>query len=117
MSSRAPVVVGLVLGMALAAMEATVVSTVMPTVVADLGGLDLYGWVGAAYLLSATVTTPVFGKLADQWGRRRLTTTSWEPFRNFRRRRLGLRRRRGPALSSPATWSLRGQWRCRRSRA
>ncbi|MCC6215764.1 MAG: MFS transporter [Polyangiaceae bacterium] len=72
MPRRAPIVVGLVLGMALAALEATVVSTVMPTVVAELGGLELYGWVGAAYLLAATVTTPVFGKLADQWGRRPL---------------------------------------------
>ncbi len=54
----------------MAAMEATVVATAMPTVVTDLGGLDLYGWVGAIYLLASTVTMPLFGKLADQRGRK-----------------------------------------------
>lgn len=53
-----------------AALEATVVATAMPSVVADLGGIELYGWVGAVYLLTSTVTMPVFGKLADQRGRK-----------------------------------------------
>ena len=54
----------------MAALEATVVSTAMPTVVNDLGGLSLYGWVGASYLLASTVSVPVFGKLADLRGRK-----------------------------------------------
>ncbi|HKQ68199.1 MAG TPA: MDR family MFS transporter, partial [Polyangiaceae bacterium] len=53
-----------------AAMEATVVATAMPTVIADLGGLLLYGWVGAAYLLASTVSVPIYGKLADRRGRK-----------------------------------------------
>jgi len=56
--------------MFLSAMEATVVATAMPTVIAELGGLALYGWVGAAYLLASTVTVPLYGKLADRSGRK-----------------------------------------------
>lgn len=56
--------------MALSAVEATVVSTAMPTVIADLGGVDLYGWVAAAYFLTVTVATPIYGKLADSLGRK-----------------------------------------------
>ena len=54
----------------MAAMEATVIGTAMPTVVSDLGGLELYGWVGAIYMLSSTVTMPMYGKLADVLGRK-----------------------------------------------
>jgi EmrB/QacA subfamily drug resistance transporter len=57
-------------GMFMAAMEATVVATAMPTVVTDLGGIQLYGWVGAAYMLAGTVTIPIYGKLADLVGRK-----------------------------------------------
>jgi len=56
----------------MAAMEATVVATAMPTVVAELGGLELYGWVGAVYLLGSTVTMPIYGKLSDLYGRKPL---------------------------------------------
>ena len=58
--------------MFMAAMEATVVATAMPTVVADLGGIELYGWVGAVYMLASTVTIPLYGKLADVYGRKPL---------------------------------------------
>src|SRR5512142_877247 len=51
-------------------MEMTVVSTAMPTVVAELGGLPLYAWAFAAYLLANTVTVPIWGKLADLKGRK-----------------------------------------------
>ncbi len=54
----------------LAAAESTVIATAMPSVVADLGGLELYGWVGAMYMLAMTVTIPIWGKLADLWGRK-----------------------------------------------
>ena len=56
--------------MAMAALEATVVATAMPTVVSELGGYEHYGWVGAAYLLASTITVPLYGKLADQLGRK-----------------------------------------------
>ena len=60
----------ILLAMFMAAMEATVVGTAMPTVIADLGGIALYGWVGASYLLASTVTVPLYGKLADLYGRK-----------------------------------------------
>ena len=54
------------------AIEATIVSTAMPQIVAQLGGLPLYSWVFAAFLLTQTATTVVFGKLADLAGRKRV---------------------------------------------
>jgi EmrB/QacA subfamily drug resistance transporter len=66
------VTAGIMLGMFLAALEATVVGTAMPTVIASLGGLDRYSWVFSAYLLTATVTVPVWGRLSDLYGRRPL---------------------------------------------
>jgi EmrB/QacA subfamily drug resistance transporter len=64
------VTAGVMLGMFLAALEATVVGTAMPTVIASLGGLDRYSWVFSAYLLTSTVTVPVWGRLSDLYGRR-----------------------------------------------
>ncbi len=69
-SNRPVVVAALLLSMFMAAMEATVVATAMPTVIAELGGIRLYGWVGASYLLASTVTVPLYGKLADRRGRK-----------------------------------------------
>ncbi|MGD8279396.1 MAG: MDR family MFS transporter [Gemmatimonadota bacterium] len=66
----------LVLGMFLAALEATAVGTAMPTVVAELGGVSRYSWVFSAYLLTSTTTVPMFGKLADLYGRRRIYLVS-----------------------------------------
>jgi EmrB/QacA subfamily drug resistance transporter len=63
-------VAALLLGLFLAAMEMTVVSTAMPTAVGDLGGIHLYAWAFAAYMLTATVTVPIYGKLADLRGRK-----------------------------------------------
>jgi EmrB/QacA subfamily drug resistance transporter len=54
----------------MSALEATVVATAMPTVIAELGGIRLYGWVTAGYLLASTVSVPIFGKLADLRGRK-----------------------------------------------
>lgn len=68
--SRPLTVVAILLSMFLSAMEATVVSTAMPTVIAELHGIELYGWVGAIYMLATTVTIPLWGKLADVAGRR-----------------------------------------------
>lgn len=66
------VTAGVLTGTFLAALEATVVSTAMPTVIASLGGLSHYSWVFSAYLITATVTVPVWGKLSDLYGRRLL---------------------------------------------
>lgn len=57
-------------GMFLAAMDVTIVGTAMPTIVATLGGMPLYSWVFSAYMLTSTTTVPIFGKLADLYGRR-----------------------------------------------
>src|ERR671927_727554 len=67
---RWAVTVGVMTGMFLAALEATVVGTAMPTVIASLGGLSHYSWVFSAYLITSTVTVPVWGKLSDLYGRR-----------------------------------------------
>ncbi len=69
---RWAVTVGVMTGMFIAALEATVVSTAMPTVIASLGGLNHYSWVFSAYLVTSTVTVPVWGKLSDIYGRRLL---------------------------------------------
>ncbi len=72
MSSRRrwAVTVGVMTGMFIAALEATVVGTAMPTVIAAHGGLNHYSWVFSAYLITSTVTVPVWGKLSDLYGRR-----------------------------------------------
>ncbi|MEP6704023.1 MAG: MFS transporter, partial [Acidobacteriota bacterium] len=69
---RWAVTAGVMTGMFIAALEATVVGTAMPTVIASLGGLNHYSWVFSAYLVTSTVTVPVWGKLSDLYGRRRL---------------------------------------------
>lgn len=72
LNRRRAITSGLLLGMGLAAMEATVVGTAMPTVVATLGGLAQYSWVFSAYLLTSTASVPIWGRLSDLYGRRRM---------------------------------------------
>jgi len=62
----------LMLGMALAALEATAVASAVPTAVAEMGGVEQISWVFSAYLLTSTTTVPLYGKLADLFGRRRI---------------------------------------------
>ncbi|MEO2195923.1 MAG: MDR family MFS transporter [bacterium] len=62
---------GVLGGSFLAAIETTVVAAAMPTVADQLGGLSLYSWVFSAYLLTSTVSIPLWGKLSDLYGRRR----------------------------------------------
>ena len=69
---RRAITAGLLLGMSLGALEATVVGTAMPTVISTLGGLAHYSWVFAAYLLTSTASVPIWGRLSDLYGRRRL---------------------------------------------
>src|SRR6266850_977981 len=61
---------GVMLSVFLAAMESTVVATAMPTVVASLGGVHIYSWVFSGFLLTSTVTMPLWGRLSDLFGRR-----------------------------------------------
>ena len=63
-------VIGLMLGMLLAMLDNLIVSTALPTIVGDLGGLSHLSWVVTAYALGAAVTTPVWGKLGDLYGRK-----------------------------------------------
>ena len=60
----------LMLAIALAALDALVVGTAMPTIVGSLGGLSLYSWLVSAYLLTSTATVPLYGRLADVYGRK-----------------------------------------------
>lgn len=56
----------------MAAVESTIVGTAMPTIVADLGGFQLFSWVFASYLLAQAASTPIYGRLADLYGRKRV---------------------------------------------
>ena len=69
-SRRGPVLVGLMLTMALAAMDTTIVSTAVPQIVESIGGFSIFSWLFSIYLLTQTVTIPVYGKLADLYGRK-----------------------------------------------
>ncbi|HEY2552592.1 MAG TPA: MFS transporter [Streptosporangiaceae bacterium] len=62
----------LMLAILLAALDQTIVSTALPTIVSDLGGLSHLSWVITAYLLATTASTPLWGKLGDQYGRKTL---------------------------------------------
>src|SRR5262245_52744225 len=64
------VLIAILLGTFLAAIDGTIVGTTMPTIVHDLNGLELYAWVVSAYLLTATTSVPIYGRLADMFGRK-----------------------------------------------
>jgi EmrB/QacA subfamily drug resistance transporter len=63
---------GLMLGMLLAALDQTIVATALPTIVGDLGGLEHLSWVVTGYLLASTASMPLWGKLGDLYGRKRM---------------------------------------------
>jgi EmrB/QacA subfamily drug resistance transporter len=64
------ILLGLLLGMFLAALDQTIVSTSMPRIANDLHGLNIQAWVTTAYLITSTITTPLYGKLSDIYGRK-----------------------------------------------
>jgi EmrB/QacA subfamily drug resistance transporter len=66
------VVIGIMLSLFLASMESTVIATAMPTIVGQLGGLEHYSWVFSAFMLTSTTSVPLYGKLSDIYGRRRI---------------------------------------------
>ena len=61
---------GLMLGILLAALDQTIVATAIRTIADDLDGLDQQAWATTAYLMTATISTPLYGKLSDLYGRR-----------------------------------------------
>lgn len=62
---------GVMAGLGLSALDGTIVNTALPTIVQNLGGLEYYAWIGTAYMLTSTASTPLFGKISDLYGRRR----------------------------------------------
>ncbi|OIJ14235.1 MFS transporter [Anaerobacillus alkalilacustris] len=69
------ITIALIIATFLAAIEVTVISTAMPVITRELGGIDLISWVFAIYLLTYAVMTPIFGKLADLFGRKKIFIT------------------------------------------
>src|SRR5260221_9570995 len=67
---------GLLLALSLAMPDQTIVSTALPRIVGDLGGVTHLSWVVTAYVLASTVTTPLYGKLGDLYGRKRWLVTA-----------------------------------------
>ncbi|MDI6716948.1 MAG: MDR family MFS transporter [Actinomycetota bacterium] len=64
------IMVGVVFGMLLGALDQTIVGTAMPRIVTELGGLDMLSWVFTAYMLGSTASIPIYGKLSDIYGRK-----------------------------------------------
>ena len=69
-SERGPVLIGIMLSTALVAIDATIIATAVPSIVASLGGFAEFPWLFSVYLLAQAVTVPVYGKLADVFGRK-----------------------------------------------
>jgi EmrB/QacA subfamily drug resistance transporter len=66
------IVTALMLAMLLAALDQTIVSTALPKIASDLHGLSKYSWVATAYLLTSAVSTPLYGKISDMFGRKKI---------------------------------------------
>jgi EmrB/QacA subfamily drug resistance transporter len=71
-SARRLVLAAVMMATFMAAMESSIVATAMPSIVAELGGFQLFSWAFAAYLLTQAVTIPIYGRLADLYGRKRV---------------------------------------------
>ncbi len=71
------VILALLLAMMVTAVEQLVVSPAMATIIANLKGFEIFPWVASAYLLAATVSTPIYGKLADLFGASRCSCSGW----------------------------------------
>ncbi|MEU8242638.1 MDR family MFS transporter [Actinoplanes missouriensis] len=73
-------ILGVMTGLLLSALDQTVVSTALPSIVSDLGGLEHLAWVVTAYLLTSMASTPIWGKVSDQFGRRIVFITATSVF-------------------------------------
>lgn len=71
-NNKRMILAGLMIGMIFAELDETVVSTAMPTIIRDLHGLSLYGWVAGVYMLAVTMFMPILGKMADLYGHKRI---------------------------------------------
>ncbi|MEI2467279.1 MDR family MFS transporter [Niallia taxi] len=71
-SNKILVMLGLIIGLIFSELDETVVNTAMPTIIRDLGGLAMYGWVGGVYMLTMSAFMPLLGKLADLMGRKKI---------------------------------------------
>jgi EmrB/QacA subfamily drug resistance transporter len=69
-SQRGPTLISIMLSMSLVALDSTIIATAVPSVVADLGGFGQFPWLFSVYLLAQAVSVPVYGKLADIFGRK-----------------------------------------------
>ena len=69
-SERGPILISLMLGTSLVALDSTIVATAVPSIVGDLGGFSQFPWLFSVYLLAQAVSVPVYGKLADLFGRK-----------------------------------------------
>src|SRR5664280_736920 len=65
------ILIGLMMGMFLAALDQNIVGTAIKTIADELQGLSLQAWVTTAYLITSTIATPIYGKLSDIYGRKR----------------------------------------------
>ncbi|MDP9272811.1 MAG: MFS transporter [Chloroflexota bacterium] len=68
--ARIEILIAVLLGLFLSALDQTIVGPILPRIVSELNGVDYYTWVVTAYLLTSTVTVPIYGKLSDLFGRR-----------------------------------------------
>src|SRR5437764_15244830 len=64
------VMIGIMLGILLGALDSTVVGPAMPKIIGELNGFEHYAWVFTAYMLTSTISVPIFGKLGDMYGRK-----------------------------------------------
>ncbi|MFC0215960.1 MDR family MFS transporter [Paenibacillus chartarius] len=69
-NNKTLVLIGLLLGIVFSELDQTIITTALPTIIRELHGLSLYGWVAGIYMLSITMFMPIFGKLADLYGRK-----------------------------------------------
>ncbi|MET0403688.1 MAG: MDR family MFS transporter [Cystobacter sp.] len=70
--TKALVLAGVMMGLFLAALDQTIVATALPRIVSELQGMELFAWTSTAYLLAGTTTVPIYGKLSDSFGRKRV---------------------------------------------
>ena len=99
---------GLMLGMLLAALDQTIVSTALPRITHDLGGFDHYSWVFSAYMLGATVTVPLYGKLSDIYGRRPFFLLV-SALRHLPATRVGIIAMLEPVVATVVAWAWLGE--------
>ncbi|PFN77612.1 major facilitator superfamily transporter [Bacillus sp. AFS076308] len=67
---------GLVITTLISALDANIMQTASPTIVKQLGGMELFAWVFSVYMLASTITVPLYGKLSDMYGRKKLLMIS-----------------------------------------